>query len=323
MLRCVVLAIAAAFGFAAPRASAETAYFLCSGRVDIFDNVRYTHVAPQSFVVPVSAPDQIASVREFLARRARGEEPRGMYFRLRLALGGDGVNRNYAAPGAPAWDWRVAEVLSAARLAGNAIDASYQPMRDADPSDMMRFLRGELGPFQSGPITPENPRPPILPPNPPPTEVNLIYYPVQMELTTPVRSTLAHVSTRGFVGTGDRVLIVGFTVEGSAPRNVIVRALGPTLRALGVSEALPDPRLEIMRGNARVGENDSWVNSSLNAAYPDARAPVPGSAFAPTDAREPGLQLSLEPGNYTAIVRSADAQSGIALLEIFGLDPTP
>jgi hypothetical protein len=78
-----------------------------------------------------------------------------------------------------------------------------------------------------------------------------------------------------------------------------------------------------MRGNARVGENDSWINSSLNAAYPDARAPVPGSAFAPTDAREPGFQLSLEPGNYTAIVRSADAQSGIALLEIFGLDPTP
>lgn len=296
---------------------AETAHFLFGGRAVPGGDAIFAHVTPESFVVPVSDPAQIATLREYLARRKQGLEPHPMIASLRLALGGDGINRNYAAPRAPAWGWRVETVLGLQRLMIEVIDASVQPARDFGPSAMERFLRGEFA--ITAPTLPGQPAPP---PPPPPTDVNLFYYHLQMELRTDARAKFVNVANRGHVGAGERALIAGFVIDGGVPRNVIVRVLGPSLAAYGVTEPLADPRLEIFRGGIRLAENDSWTTTSLNLAYPSAPASaLPASPLAPPDSREPAVQLSLEPGAYTAIARGAGATTGIALIEVYDLDP--
>lgn len=291
---------------------AETVLFLFSGAADIFTNERRGR--PQSYVVPVSDPQQIAAMRTFLARRAQGLKRDAMVASLRLALGGDGVNRNYAEPGAPAWSWRVVSVLSVYQLRGNAIDASYIPSRDAAPSMMEQFLRGELGPWQI------NPNGGVVA-QPAPTDVTLIYYPLQMELSPTAWSQLKNVATRGFVGAGERSLIVGFVIEGGRPRNVLVRALGPSLRAFGVEEALADPRIEVYRGAERLAENDNWADGNLNVGGgPTGPRVQAGSPLVPSNEREPGMRLLLEPGSYSMVVRGAGGATGVAMAEVFDLD---
>ena len=49
-----------------------------------------------------------------------------------------------------------------------------------------------------------------------------------------VSSALTNVSTRGFVGTDQNVLIGGFIISGTGPKKLVVRALGPTLSSFGV-----------------------------------------------------------------------------------------
>ena len=77
---------------------------------------------------------------------------------------------------------------------------------------------------------------------------------------------LINVSTRGFVGTGDNVLIGGFIIEGG-PQTVLVRAPGPSLTTLGVSGALTNPSVELFSGQTSIAFNDDW-QTAANAAEP-------------------------------------------------------
>jgi len=130
--------------------------------------------------------------------------------------------------------------------------------------------------------------------------------------TEPAR--LANVSARGWVGTGDNVLIGGLVVGGSTSRTVLIRALGPALTAFGVPGMLADPRLRLYRGSELVAENDNWGGDPLAAAA--ARAV---GAFAVTDAasRDAVLLLTLPPGVYTALVSGVNNTTGIALVEVY------
>lgn len=121
---------------------------------------------------------------------------------------------------------------------------------------------------------------------------------------TTTSSRLSNLSTRGQVGTGTDVMIAGFVVQGLVPKTVIIRALGPSLGALGVSGVLADPTLEIRDSAAKVAEND------------DRPAGVSGP-LVPADPREPYLQLILPPGSYTAIVRGKNGSTGNALVEVY------
>ncbi len=83
-----------------------------------------------------------------------------------------------------------------------------------------------------------------------------------------VNSRLANISTRGFVQTGDNVMIGGFILGGSGNNtDIVVRGIGPSLADLGLSPVLPDPILELRDSNgALLISNDDWQDDSVSAA---------------------------------------------------------
>ena len=126
-----------------------------------------------------------------------------------------------------------------------------------------------------------------------------------------------NISTRGPVSTGNQVLIGGFIVGGSQTKEVVVRAIGPSLSAVGVSGALSDPTVELRDGSGNlVDSNDNWGN------HPKA-AQIQSESLAPTQPVESALQVTLNPGSYTAIVRGANGATGVGLVEIYDLSPAP
>ncbi len=128
--------------------------------------------------------------------------------------------------------------------------------------------------------------------------------------TTP---RLVNVSARTEVGTGDRILIAGFVIGGTTPVRVLVRAVGPTLGAFGVTGTLVDPRLEILTGTTRVAENDNWLAA-------DAATFGSVGAFAlNAGSRDAALVTALMPGSYTAQISGVGATTGVALVEVYEL----
>ena len=128
------------------------------------------------------------------------------------------------------------------------------------------------------------------------------------------KSTLLHrmanISTRGLVGQGDGVLIGGFIITGG-PKLVMIRAVGPSMAAQGVSPVLPNPSLRLFSEGVMVKENDDW-KSNANAAD------IVASGLAPTNDLESALLVRLEPGAYTTIVSGAAAGPiGIGLVEVY------
>ena len=124
---------------------------------------------------------------------------------------------------------------------------------------------------------------------------------------------VANISTRSRVETGDNVLIGGFILGGLEPTKVIVRAIGPSLAPLGVSDALVDSTLELYDSNGSLfASNDNWRS--------DQEADIIATAVAPTDHREAAVVQTLIPGAYTGIVRGAGSATGVALIEVFALN---
>jgi hypothetical protein len=124
-------------------------------------------------------------------------------------------------------------------------------------------------------------------------------------------STLVNMSTRGRVLPGNGALIAGCSVDGgSGAKNVLVRALGPSLTARGVNGALADPILTLYDGNGNViTANDNWKDSQQEA--------IEDSALQPPDDFEAAIFTTLTTGSYTAIVTGKNGNNGIALLEVY------
>jgi hypothetical protein len=130
------------------------------------------------------------------------------------------------------------------------------------------------------------------------------------DLDRTVDSKLANISTRGFVQTGDDVLIGGLIVLGQNPLGVIVRAIGPSLPLPG---ALGDPTLELHDGNgALIAANDNWRS--------DQEAEIIATGIPPSNDLESALVRNLAPGNYTAIVHGVNNATGIAVVEAYALN---
>ncbi|HEV8422177.1 MAG TPA: hypothetical protein VGQ40_02440, partial [Chthoniobacterales bacterium] len=125
-----------------------------------------------------------------------------------------------------------------------------------------------------------------------------------------------NISTREVVGTGDNVLIGGFIITGTTPKNVILRAIGPSLTAEGVGGALQDPTLELHdHTGGPIASNDNWRDTQESA--------IEMTGIPPNDDRESAIVATLDPGEYTAIVRGKNATTGTALVEAYDLDATP
>lgn len=129
------------------------------------------------------------------------------------------------------------------------------------------------------------------------------------------RATLDNISSRAFVRTGDNVMIGGFIVQGDTPKTVVLRAIGPSLGAAGVTGAMSDPVLDVRDASGTLlVSNDSWAGVDA-AALTDL-------GLAPTDRREPAVILTLPAGAYSAIVHGNGSGRGVALFELYNLDRT-
>jgi hypothetical protein len=117
------------------------------------------------------------------------------------------------------------------------------------------------------------------------------------------------------VQTGDNVGIGGFIITGSAPKHVLLRAIGPSLTGFGVPDALADPVLELHGSGAFVTITDNnWRDDSVQEAA------ILADGIPPSNDLESAIDATLTPGAYTAVVRGNGNISGVALVEVYDLN---
>jgi hypothetical protein len=126
---------------------------------------------------------------------------------------------------------------------------------------------------------------------------------------------LAIISTRGFVLTGNEVMIRGFTLGGNTnPTRVAVRGLGPSLSQSGLSNVLADPTLQLHNANGTIMiSNDDWQSDPVSAAQ------LTANGLALSDPKESGIFSMLPAGQFTAILAGKNGGIGIGLVEIYNL----
>jgi len=125
-------------------------------------------------------------------------------------------------------------------------------------------------------------------------------------------SIFRNLSTRGFVGTGDNVLIGGLIIGNGEPPVIVLRAIGPTLGSFGIAQPLQDPTLELRDANgALIAFDNDWKDNTPTG--------IKATLLNPTDNRESAIIASLAAGSYTAIVRGKNGTTGVALVEAYRL----
>jgi sugar lactone lactonase YvrE len=147
------------------------------------------------------------------------------------------------------------------------------------------------------------------------------------EIASSDSAILSNVSARGYVGTGDAVVISGFSVSGSQPARVLVRGVGPALQAFDVDSLLVAPVLTVYDSAGRViATNAGWTsspqlgNSPISAVVSNASSAMMqqvGAFPLPEGSADSAMTLSLPSGNYTAAVSGANGTIGVALVEVY------
>lgn len=121
---------------------------------------------------------------------------------------------------------------------------------------------------------------------------------------------LVNISTRASVGSDDNtVLIGGFIIDGQVGHQVLIRAIGPSLTAAGVTGALLDPTIDFYRGSELILSNDNWKSDDKTA--------IEGTGIPPTNDKEAAILVTLDPGSYTAVIRGKNNTTGIARVEVY------
>lgn len=283
-LRCLAAVTIFCAAFLSPRTTAtaqstEKFYYLVAPKYSPPD---------QSFVIEVSAT-QSAEIEAILKI---GSTPG---FGGTIAGGSVEYNRNYYAPGQPLWNWHVASVNQIFDFASTLFIACMCPDLIAKPSEIA--ANPEEWIRQNGNrYTPTS-------------------FSIQRRIDPANRDAVANVSNRGLAGQGERKLITGLIITGGTPRNIVVRALGPSLGAAGVRQAAGNPKLEVFQGAVRIATNADWKD--------DARANLLAQNFpalVPGNDKEAAVWLTLYPGTYTIQASTEDATEGIVLIEAYDVD---
>jgi hypothetical protein len=128
------------------------------------------------------------------------------------------------------------------------------------------------------------------------------------DLDSGAPAQLANISSRGFVQSGDDVMIGGFIISGDYPARVLIHAIGPSLPFSG---KLENPTLELVDQNGGRISNDNWRATQ--------EAEIIATTIPPTKENEAAILATLVPGNYTAIVRGSGGTTGIAVVEAYNL----
>jgi sugar lactone lactonase YvrE len=130
----------------------------------------------------------------------------------------------------------------------------------------------------------------------------------------PAQHHLLNISTRGFFQGGNDTLIAGFVVGGNGPvgTKILVRALGPSLAAFGITNALPDPVIELRDSSGTlIASNNDWKDTQADA--------IVTTGLAPSDDHESAILTTLHGGAYTAVLGSATGTPGTAVIEVYNL----
>jgi hypothetical protein len=124
---------------------------------------------------------------------------------------------------------------------------------------------------------------------------------------------LVNISTRMEVLTGTSVLIAGFIITGTDNKQVLLRALGPTLAQFGVVGALADTTIELHNGAGTIiATNDNWKDTQ--------QAAIAATGKAPPNNLESAILITLAPGNYTVVVRGKNGTTGVGLVDVYDLN---
>ncbi|MFL6583672.1 MAG: pectinesterase family protein [Chthoniobacterales bacterium] len=133
------------------------------------------------------------------------------------------------------------------------------------------------------------------------------------DLDSGAPAELVNVSTRGFVGSGENVMIAGFILGAGGPTKVLLRGIGPSLAQSGVATPLSDPTLTLRDADgALIAFNDDWQDSQADE--------IVATTIAPGAGREAAIVATLPPGSYTAVLAGSEDQTGVGLVEIYTLD---
>ncbi len=136
-----------------------------------------------------------------------------------------------------------------------------------------------------------------------------------MQATVNLGNSLPNISTRSAVQTNENVLIGGFIVTGNAPKTVLIRGMGPSLGGAGLGQPLADPTLELHSATALLASNDNWKDTQRDA--------IQNTGIPPGSDLESAIVAQLDPGAYTAILAGKNAGTGVGLVEVYDLNPTP
>jgi hypothetical protein len=131
------------------------------------------------------------------------------------------------------------------------------------------------------------------------------------DFDTASTAKLSNIATRGFVNTGDNVMIGGFIVGGTEPAKILVRAIGPSLTQFGLQGALQATTLELHDSNGGVISNEGWRTTQ--------ESEIQATTIPPSNDNEAAILATLAPGNYTAVVRGKNDTTGIAVVEAYNL----
>lgn len=130
-----------------------------------------------------------------------------------------------------------------------------------------------------------------------------------MSAASPAR--LVNVATRGLIQPGDKLMIAGFIIQNGGVR-AVVRAIGPSLSAFGINNALPDTTLQLRDQNGViVRENDDWQT--------DQKAELESTGLQPTNNLEAAVVATIPPGQYTVQVRGKPEATGTGVVEVYFL----
>ncbi len=121
-----------------------------------------------------------------------------------------------------------------------------------------------------------------------------------------------NVSTRLRVQTGEGAMIGGFIITGNAPKKVIIRAIGPSLEAAGISGVLANPTVQLNGSAGAIASNDDWKSNQ--------QAEIQATGIPPSNDLESAIVATLSPGAYTAVVAGKNQTTGVGLVEVYDLN---
>lgn len=128
---------------------------------------------------------------------------------------------------------------------------------------------------------------------------------------------LINVSARMSVGTGNDALLAGFVIAGNTPKTVLVRGVGPTLAAFGVTGFMTTPQITVFQNGTALATNLGWGTGTTSAAQLSAAAAQVGAFPLPLGSADSALLITLPPGLYSVQLSGGSASTGIALIEIY------